>query len=281
MIQSEKTGLKTLESKPESVEKSIYEANREQSLGQLIHQKVDNETITQEIARILSRTMDDLGVESMPSADSTSRIIHYLVSYYRDLSLSEISKAFELAITGELNVNVEHYQAFNVKYICSILNAYKQRRLRAIQNVKRSLPLPSTRKSPDELKKIRHDFIEHLLKVYQYYNRSGELNIITHWTVYNFFLEEGIIHVSHSQWVAWETVARSEFRKQLSNPTNKHQRTGFREILGNFHNAIQTSQINVFRGIVKEVAVKAIFQQWKENDVDLKELITKKTRDDG
>jgi len=65
------------------------------------------------------------GVKPLPLDEEIRLFVEYIAEHFYRLSLLEIDNAFNLATSGTLNVNAEHYQSFNVIYISKIINAYK------------------------------------------------------------------------------------------------------------------------------------------------------------
>ena len=87
-----------------------------------------NEVSLEEIKPLINRILVLLGIkgENIPGKEEKFLIVSFLLDNYSNLTLFEIQKAFELAITGKLKVKAAAYQNFNCEYLASILNAYKQ-----------------------------------------------------------------------------------------------------------------------------------------------------------
>ena len=65
------------------------------------------------------------GVKPLPLDEEIRLFVEYIAEHFYRLSLLEVDNAFNLATSGILKVNAEHYQSFSVIYISKIINAYK------------------------------------------------------------------------------------------------------------------------------------------------------------
>ena len=125
--------------KIKTVDYAICLANNESSIGKTIRtSNFQANPFLDELGKIFMQVIGDMGIKNLPSKATEQRIIYYIVNYYKDFSLQEIRKAFELAIIGEIEADAEHYHSFDIKYICKILNAYRKRRIKAKEILKRS-----------------------------------------------------------------------------------------------------------------------------------------------
>lgn len=70
-----------------------------------------------------------IGVKDLPTEDFRDFLVKTLCKNFPNFTLTEFSKAFVFASTGKLtDVDVKHYQSFDLIYVSSILNAYKKYR---------------------------------------------------------------------------------------------------------------------------------------------------------
>jgi len=77
---------------------------------------------------VLRKVIVLLGIkkEHFPDDSQKAVILEFIQNNYSNLTLIELYKAFELALTGKLNVSTTVYQNFNCEYISGILNAYTE-----------------------------------------------------------------------------------------------------------------------------------------------------------
>lgn len=65
------------------------------------------------------------GIKQNQSSEVWQDITNLVFSYYSDLTVEEIFKAFELERFGEYPERTEHYQFFNSEYVSAVLKKYK------------------------------------------------------------------------------------------------------------------------------------------------------------
>ncbi len=118
------------------VEKSVFLA----TTAKVVDEYADNE-LAAEVAKALKFIAKDVGYRATSESDMgylTVRVCEILKRHYGGLTLRDFRMAFEMSITGELDeylpknrdgfADRNHYQNFNAKYVCKILNAYKSKR---------------------------------------------------------------------------------------------------------------------------------------------------------
>jgi hypothetical protein len=65
------------------------------------------------------------GIKQNQSTEVWQDITNLVFSYYSDLTIEEIFKAFELERFGEFPERTEHYQFFNSEYVSAVLKKYR------------------------------------------------------------------------------------------------------------------------------------------------------------
>jgi len=65
-----------------------------------------------------------IGLKEAPDDEQMFMLVVFVKDNFTKMSLAEITNAFNLAIAGTLNINVEHYNSFSPIYISKIFNAY-------------------------------------------------------------------------------------------------------------------------------------------------------------
>lgn len=91
-------------------------------------------------------------------------IVNMLTSYWSNLSMEELIKAFELERVGAYNERTEHFQLFDSTYISKILHKYQKwkRELKTEHNITSQAQSDSIEISKEERQKIREEFVIHL-----------------------------------------------------------------------------------------------------------------------
>lgn len=236
-----------------------------------------SEAIQGKIGTTIAIIVADLGLKTIPDQLAQKRMIHYLLSYYQDLSFEEIIKAFELALVGKFPVNVEHYDSFDIKYLTKILNAYREYKRQNIPKL--AVAQKQSQKPPTEAEKrqTRIRFFEKLEQTYEIFHNTGKLDIIIHWFVYNILLEHSILYISENEWSILMDKATKLHRLRLNYPKTRTQKSEFTSILQNFEKLKYQYPFELSRiqNIAKEIAVIEFFQNLKRNNLNFHTIIVK------
>lgn len=233
--------------------------------------------IQQRIGVTIAIIVADLGLRTIPDKLAQKRMIHYLLNYYQDLSFEEIIKAFELALVGKFEVNIEHYDSFDIKYLTKVLNGYRE--FKRLNTPK----LPSAEKEPpkplteEEKRNSRISFFQNLEKTYEKYLKTGKLEIILYWLVYNILLENSVLHMTENEWSVLMDKATKLHKLRLNSPKTASQKTEFITILQNFEKLKYKYpfELGKIQNIAKEIAVIEFFKNIKKNKIDFHAIIIK------
>ena len=91
-------------------------------------EKIENSIVNAQLLRYLKRHCSDNNINQYDE-EIISRILDIILKYYRNLSLSDIERAFELAIVQKLNlkeIDYLHYGKLTPGYISRILVKYQE-----------------------------------------------------------------------------------------------------------------------------------------------------------
>ena len=148
----------------------------------------------QNLHKLLLKWGKFIGLKEAPDDESMFMLVVFVKENFIDVSLSEITNAFNMACAGKLNVNVEHYNSFSPIYISKIINAYKEnkrmvmhRLYEAEQNaIKKENEKPLT---PEQLEQKN---TENALTVFQHYQQDGRIPDYG-FMIYDFLVSKKLI----------------------------------------------------------------------------------------
>jgi len=264
---------KTSQAKPQISKAELTQPIETVRLVKLVNY-VSVDVIRVEIGKVIATILGDLGVKTLPDKYAQQRIIYYLMRYYRDFSVTEVREAFELALTGEFDVNIEHYNSFDIRYISRILNAYRSfRRKRNLQESKRTKNKLEPKKfTKEELEQSRIQYFKGLVVTYENFRKGDEINII-HSMAYNYLIDFDVLQVSQSYWLeAMEQAERLYREKLLRSRSLEHK-----QILKNFESIKYQYPFEITRiqRIAKKRIVLNFFQNLKKQGKSLNEIFIK------
>jgi hypothetical protein len=238
---------------------------------------IEKEVIQTQIGKAIALVVADLGLKTMPDALAQKRMIHYLLSYYKDFSFGDIVKAFELALVGKLQVNIEHYDSFDIKYLTRILNTYRKYRRENTRNLNRTKQIEVHQPTQAEQRSSRIEFFLELEKTYENYRKTGNLIIPIPWFVYNKMLNYNVIQINENDWNHYLEQAVRLHKNRLHNPKSLNQRNQFKTILQSFDKMKfnYPFELSRIRNITKEIALKDFFEKLKNSKTDFSEILSK------
>jgi len=100
------------------------------------------------------------GIKDEISYDVKADLMKTVLSYFKDLSIEEIYKAFELERNCVYDTKTDHFQLFDSRYVSEILKKYKNWKIdqKKVNNI--SAPKVVTEITEAEKLKIRNDFLK-------------------------------------------------------------------------------------------------------------------------
>ena len=97
-----------------------------------------------------------IGLKTLPDELETQVLIDFIAGAYGGLCAEEIKVAFKLGCKGDLDVEMNHYQAFTPLYLGRVLKAYSELRQKELAKAQSKLPT-SFREHPIDPKQYLMD----------------------------------------------------------------------------------------------------------------------------
>lgn len=223
--------------------------------------------------------------ENYPDPNQMDVLIQFIQTNYPTHTSDEIKQAFNLAIAGKLDVDANHYQSFSGPYIARILNGYVPVRVRhqkSLQSNGNGLKNDfQNMETPSEKEKIRNDYIlECIIKPWKYLLKTGQLTfgITPMRIIYQTLTDDlKILKLTNDdKKQLWEKAESIELKrlekipatlgefKQIQELKQKIAENGTKETIG-----------NDIRATCYHLAVHQFFNDCKNNQIDLEQLILK------
>ena len=146
---------------------------------------------------------------NLPAPDVMLVTIQALVRNFGSMHEGEVRKAFEMAATGQLDVE-EHYQTLSLKYLCSVLNAFRIRvnqEMRFYNQTKTDMP---TEKFEGEVD--WSDTVKHLIEVSKHQDAK---TLIIPVQIYDFLINKKLGTLTGEAKTAYMVTAESEMRQEI------------------------------------------------------------------
>lgn len=156
------------------VEMSIFTATTKDSIS-----LIEDELLVTKLNSVIDFIAKDVGIMKDIEQYQKTRMFQVLRKYYNDISLSEISLAFELASVGELDdfllknsdgkPDKHHYQQFNIEYLSKILTAYNRKKKIVVHTAVTALPEPKKELTREQKLHNENSLLDRIAVIYLKY----------------------------------------------------------------------------------------------------------------
>lgn len=163
-----------------------------------------------------------IGVKEPITDIENDLITKFIIRQFGDFTLKEIEYSFELAMAGKLDVNAEHYQSFNIKYIGHILKKYRSIRGKAIKEMDQI----EMRKQEKEIDMTDFDYCKEMYNGLKD-NTLNNKKVPDHWgwiPVWNYMSHEDLIDDVDDLKIFMEEQRQKLEQNIKSHRSNGHER---------------------------------------------------------
>lgn len=157
---------------------------------------------------------------NMPSNEVMIVTIEALIRNFGAMHEGEVRKAFEMAATGQLEVE-EHYQSFSLKYLCSVLNAYRVKVNITMRHYDRISKEPEPIAFEGQVDWT--DIVQHLIEASK---TQDPRSLIIPVQVYDWLVQNGSIVLTVEDKKNAMTSAENELKQELLDKLMSHTLTG-------------------------------------------------------
>jgi hypothetical protein len=162
---------------------------------------------------------------------------------------NEVIEAFELAVTGKIDVDVKHYDQFTLPYFCKIMDAYR------IYNNERILATP-----PPKFKEIAYQMTdeERLNEIEEWKNKTYDFKILPLY-LYDWLLKYDLNVITDEIKADYYNravrVQENELRRNFELYGEKQPYADFLKLKANNFEKISDKDINTINNIYKRIFI--------------------------
>ena len=162
---------------------------------------------------------------------------------------TEVIEAFELAVTGKIDVDVKHYEQFTLPYFCKIMDAYR------IYNNERILATP-----PPKFKEIAYQMTdeERLNEIEEWKNKSYDFKILPLY-LYDWLLKYSLHAITDDLKVDYYNRAvkihENELRRNFELYGVKQPYADFLKVKANNFENISQQELDTITTIYKRIFI--------------------------
>lgn len=162
---------------------------------------------------------------------------------------TEVIEAFELAVTGKIDVDVKHYDQFTLPYFCKIMDAYR------IYNNERILATP-----PPKLKEIAYQMTdeERLNEIEEWKNKSYDFKILPLYLYYwllKYSLHAITDEIKADYYNRAVKVHENELRRNFELYGVKQPYADFLKVKANNFDNISQKELDTITNIYKRIFI--------------------------
>lgn len=207
---------------PNTILKNTVTSQSDRFLESLGQGRLINQLSLGEVKQILTAFAAIMGIpaNNMPAEEVMMMTIQAIVTNFGAMHEGEVRKAFEMAATGQLDIE-EHFQAFSLKYICNVLNAYRVKVNLAMRHFERTRQEPVSEPFDGEVD--WSETVAHLIEVAKV---QDPRTLIIPIQVYEWLDQKGMIHLTPEEKKAFMKKAESELRQELLEKLVDHKISG-------------------------------------------------------
>lgn len=167
-----------------------------------------NESEDSSIKQNLLYAIQLVGVDAgRVNKDDIEFIVNFLKTNFKFFKIENIRKAFELGVKGELDMDMNHYQNFNVMYISNVLQAYNRWEMKHPPKPEPKPQLPI----PEDTPKQAFDFIEKI------FNETGVEPLLANWNLaFKHAEETGLIKLTTDEKLMFQDNIKFELEEDMN-----------------------------------------------------------------
>lgn len=233
-----------------------------------------------EVAQLLENIYNYTGLmpDKKPKEDMKVILFRHIINTCGNLTTKEVLKAFELGISGHLQVDMNHYQNFSPLYFSTVINAYTEYRKRIVAQInkeraeKEAIPKELTKEEQEEINR-RFDY-NCIVTGYRNFLNTGKVDFghvpIGH--VYARLEEDlGVIKMTMQQKQDLYVMVKNYLPEKLK---NKYANDNLKkELRDKVRKAIVGQDDSDIEMLIKEecrlVVIGELFMRHKEKDKDI------------
>jgi hypothetical protein len=247
--------------------------------GLTIRKIQDDEPIKQSLRFVF--LLIGLKGDQIPEEVEKAVLLKFIRENFANLNPEEIRIAFELALKGEFEVDLNHFGSFSSMYLSRVLKAYQNHRSKIVLELEKERQREE-RESPkqpseEELKQIQLEFDQNFVqKIFDIWKTKKILDLHFASAELVFKSVERFVQINEEQRKVIREQAKErlenreeELRNQKANSLQGHKM--IQEVLSLMSNPERRP--NFYREYCFEIAIEKAFDHLIEKGVEFKDLI--------
>lgn len=238
---------------------------------------LNREVIAPTFGMVFTRIATLVGLKGEIDPIQKQEIWNAVFSRFSGLSFQEIYKAFQMDRSGEFGNATEHFQFFDVSYVCTVLGKYRQwlQDTQRVHNINIS-QLPENQNTMSEEEKEKN-VLRWLNEHFEEYKETKELPMLSV-PIYDTLYQRGILQPYFATLTEKDKqLMRAETEKRLRQEQNKakdkQEYSVIRALIEHFQNSTNDPD-GKLRRFKKEDTLKFFYNHLITQGKELSELLT-------
>lgn len=239
--------------------------------------ELNREVIAPTFGMVFTRIATLVGLKGEIDPLQKQEIWNAVFSRFSGLSFQEIYKAFQMDRSGEFGNVTEHFQFFDVSYVCTVLGKYRQwlQDTQRVHNINIS-QLPENQNTMTEEEKEKN-VLRWLNEHFEEYKEKKELPMLSV-PIYDTLYQRGILQPYFATLTEKDKqLMRAETEKRLRQEQNKakdkQEYSAIRALIDHFQNSTNDPDGKI-RRLKKEDTLKFFYNHLITQGKELSELLT-------
>ncbi len=245
-----------------------------------IRELTDDEPIRQSLRYVFA--LIGLKAENLPTDIQKMVLLEFIQTELKTFTPAEIKLAFKMAVAGELNVELSHFQNFNAMYLANVMNAYKEKRGAALIEMNNKLKALEPKKEPTEAERIASfwDYVENYIGPrWDQFVKTKRIDWVHVFGSDHLFLtleKLELINLTIAEKNEIMKIAESQVKAKLENerPESRDRAREIRQLRDALSEGLtpQSLQTQIVTR-ARQIAVEQLFQSMLDSNMDFHQTI--------
>ena len=221
------------------------------------------DSLEEEIKNKLKYIFSLIGLNKIPDPVDSKILIEYIKNDLKKYYINELVLAFKLALRGEIEVDLNHYNVFSVHYLCRVIREYEKwcraSKISRPKQIALEEQNPLTDSAKDQIIK------ESLICEYHYYKKHNEFKNICSYIYFDYLWRNKLINPSKREITKIKSVSETELKTILEK--EKSTVSNIYDVRNISKKILNLTSENEFKNLCKINYLKQLFDKKEINKI--------------
>ena len=213
-------------------------------------------TTNQQIVNKLKYIIVLVGCDKLPNNEETLILVDFIKNDLKKYYLEEMVLAFKLALKGEIEADLNHYNTFSVNYLCRVMRVYEKWRQKNYKPKQNIMINEKNSLSDEEKEQIVK---EGLVDEYTHYKLKKEFKSICPQIYLDYLWKNKLIKPTEKEIKDIKTLSETELKSRLD--AEKSTSNNIYEVRKIAKKILNLTSENEFKTLCKVNYLKLLFDK--------------------